>query len=95
MPFDRRVGATRAVNAGSVGFPFGVPGASWALLGPDVELRRTRYDHAAVAERIRRIAYPTADADARTLLEPPAEAGMLELYGQHELTFMPSELKRA
>ncbi len=35
----------RLVNAGSVGLPCqGEPGAFWAILGPDVELRRTSYD---------------------------------------------------
>src|SRR5262245_53072698 len=33
MPFDRMVGATRVVNAGSIGAPFGHTGASWLLLG--------------------------------------------------------------
>ena len=42
---DRRVGGVRWVNAGSVGMPYeDEPGAYWALLGPDVELRRTAYD---------------------------------------------------
>jgi predicted phosphodiesterase len=41
---DRRVGEHRVVNAGSVGMPYeDAPGAYWALLGPDVELRRTTY----------------------------------------------------
>ena len=38
-------GAPRLVNVGSVGLPYqGEPGAFWAILGPDVELRRTQYD---------------------------------------------------
>ena len=41
MQFDRTIGATRVVNAGSVGMPFGEPGAYWLLLAEDVELRRT------------------------------------------------------
>jgi putative phosphoesterase len=42
---DRRVGGVRWVNAGSVGMAYeDEPGAYWALLGPDVELRRTEYD---------------------------------------------------
>ena len=41
---DRRVGGVRWVNAGSVGMPYeDAPGAYWALLGPEVELRRTEY----------------------------------------------------
>ena len=41
IQFDRTIGGTRIVNAGSVGMPFGEPGAFWLLLGPDVQLRRT------------------------------------------------------
>jgi predicted phosphodiesterase len=45
---DRRVDGVRVVNAGSVGMPYEEePGAYWALLGPDVELRRTEYPGAA------------------------------------------------
>ena len=46
VQLDRRVpGGGRLVNAGSVGLPCqGEPGAFWAILGPDVELRRTPYD---------------------------------------------------
>ncbi len=37
-------------------------GAYWALLGPDVELRRTPYDAEAAAQRIREDSgYPDAD----------------------------------
>jgi putative phosphoesterase len=53
MQFDRRVGGVRIVNAGSVGMPYGQPGAYWALLGPDVGMRRTDYDREAAAARIR------------------------------------------
>src|SRR5262249_12477287 len=41
MQFDRTVGRARVVNAGSVGMPFGGPGAYWLLLGPHVALRHT------------------------------------------------------
>jgi putative phosphoesterase len=41
---DRRAGPVRFLNPGSVGMPYEErPGAYWALLGPDVELRRTDY----------------------------------------------------
>ena len=86
MAFDRMVGGTRVVNAGSVGMPFGEPGAFWVLLGPDVELRRTVYDLARAAERFRATEYPLADQDAGSLLRPPAEREMLELYGGAELS---------
>lgn len=49
MQDDRRAGSVRFVNAGSVGVPYeDAPGAYWALLGPEVELRRTEYDPAAL-----------------------------------------------
>jgi len=80
MQFDRRIGNTRVVNAGSVGMPFGEPGAFWALLGPDVQLRHTAYDLAAAAARFRATAYPQAEVDAESLQHPPSEAAMLEIF---------------
>jgi len=45
MQLDRHVDGFRWVNAGSVGMPYeGEVAAFWALLGPDVELRRTPFD---------------------------------------------------
>jgi predicted phosphodiesterase len=61
MQFDRTVGSIRAINAGSVGMPFGDPGAHWLLLDPhsgQAALRRTEYDYAAAAARIRATEYP-------------------------------------
>jgi putative phosphoesterase len=50
VQFDRRIGGVRLVNAGSVGMPYEErPGAYWALLGPDIELRRTPYEPGDVA----------------------------------------------
>jgi predicted phosphodiesterase len=61
MQFDRLAAGHRVVNSGSVGMPYGSPGACWALLGPGVELRQTRYDPAGAADRIRASGYPEAD----------------------------------
>jgi putative phosphoesterase len=45
VQFERTVGEIKLVNAGSVGMPYEEqPGAYWALLGPDVHLRRTEVD---------------------------------------------------
>ena len=86
MQFDRTVGATRIVNAGSVGMPFGEPGAYWLLLGPGVELRRTAYDLNAAAERIRGTKYPRAEEFATgSILRPPTEEEMLAAYSRAEL----------
>lgn len=87
MQFDRRVGRTRVVNAGSVGMPFGDPGAYWLLLGPDVELRRTPYDVQEAAERIRATEYPQAeDFAAQNVLAPPSEEAMLKAFASFELS---------
>ena len=59
MQFDRIISGIRVVNAGSVGMPFGRPGADWALLGC-VRLRHTLYDLQQGAARIRNTAYPQA-----------------------------------
>lgn len=76
VQFDREVAGTRLVNAGSVGMPYEAePGAYWALLGPDVELRRTPYDLEAAAKAIRATGFPGADelAAANVLTVPSAE----------------------
>lgn len=86
MQFDRMIGNRRVVNAGSVGMPFGNPGAYWLLLGPNVHLRRTTYDLAKAAERIRATDYPlAADFAAHNVLQPPTEAAMLELFARAEV----------
>jgi putative phosphoesterase len=87
MQFDRTVGKTRVVNAGSVGMPFGQAGADWVLLGPDVELRHTFYDLGQAAERIRNTKYPQAhDFAERNVLQPPSEEEMLRAFRRVELT---------
>jgi predicted phosphodiesterase len=86
MQFDRTIGKTRVVNAGSVGMPFGEPGAYWLLLGPDFQLRHTPYDLAKAAEHIRASSYPEAeDFAARNVLQPPSEKEMLEAFSKAEL----------
>jgi predicted phosphodiesterase len=86
MQFDRTVGRIRVVNAGSVGMPFGEPGADWLLLGPGVQLRHTPYDLARAAERIRATKYPQAQEFAeRHVLRPPSEEAMLEVFARAEL----------
>lgn len=87
MQFDRMIGKTRVVNAGSVGMPFAEPGAYWLLLGPDIQLRHTSYNLANAAKRIRATAYPTAEEFAmRNVLQPPSERDMLDAFAQGELT---------
>jgi predicted phosphodiesterase len=86
MQFDRMIGKVRVVNAGSVGMPFGEPGAYWLLLGPDVQRRHTPYDLNKAAERIRSTTYPQAhEFAARSVLQPPSEGEMLEALSRGEL----------
>ena len=86
MQFDRTIAGIRVLNAGSVGMPFAEPGAYWLLLGPGIELRRTRYDLAKGAERIRGTNYPQAeDFAARNVLQPPSEEKTLEAFARAEL----------
>lgn len=81
MQFDRMAGEVRVVNAGSVGMPFGEPGAYWARLGPGVALRRTDYDLRRAAERIRAGGYPQAhDFAAHNVLAPPTAAQALAVF---------------
>jgi diadenosine tetraphosphatase ApaH/serine/threonine PP2A family protein phosphatase len=86
MQFDRIVGKTRVVNAGSVGMPFGKPGADWLLLGSDVQLRHTDYELGQAAARIAQTNYPQADEFAETsVLHPPSEEQMVEAYSRAEM----------
>jgi predicted phosphodiesterase len=75
IQFDRHVVGIRSINPGSVGMPYqGATGAYWALLGPDVELRRTDYDLHAVVAAYRASDDPLAEAIVETLTTPPAPA---------------------
>jgi putative phosphoesterase len=92
MQFDRRIGQTRVVNAGSVGMPFGARGAYWMVVGTgresgaSIELRRTTYDFSQAALRIRASSYPHAEQFAvGNILQPPSEAAMLEAFTRVEL----------
>jgi predicted phosphodiesterase len=86
MQFDRQVGRTRVVNAGSVGMPFGATGACWVVLGAGVHLEQTSYDLTQAAERIRATSYPQAqEFAAQNVLSAPSEAEMLEALRRAEL----------
>ena len=80
MQFDRRVGERRLLNPGSVGLPYErEPGfAYWALLGPDVELRRTPYDLDAAVERLRAGGMPSFERIEELMRKPPSHAEVIE-----------------
>jgi predicted phosphodiesterase len=84
IQFDREVAGIRSVNAGSVGLPYeGRQGAYWALLGPDVEHRRTEYDVDATIERYRTSGQPNVEQIVEMMLEPPEPREVIEHGEKH------------
>jgi predicted phosphodiesterase len=80
VSYDRDVDGVRLVGPGSVGRPYeGERGARWALLGPNVELRRTDYDHDRAADLYRASGIPDAEEfDVETLFRPPTRDEAIE-----------------
>ena len=88
MQFDRTIGAIRVVNAGSVGMPYGEPGAAyWLVLGLAIEFHRTSYDRAQAAARILATDYPQAEESfaAQNVVHLPSEAEALEVFTRMEI----------
>jgi diadenosine tetraphosphatase ApaH/serine/threonine PP2A family protein phosphatase len=91
MQFDRLAAGRRVINPGSVGMPYGPPGAHWALLGPGISLRRTHYDTAAAAETIAASGHPNGAEWAREYVlhhysDSEALAAFTEIAGQQQGT---------
>ena len=83
MQFDRVCDGKRVLNAGSVGMPYGEPGAYWLLLGPGVSLRKTNYDLDAAADRVRKTEFPLAqDFAANNILKPETAREAIEYFEQ-------------
>ncbi len=81
MQFDRHMDNKEIVNAGSVGMPYGEPGAYWLLLGPQIVLQKTNYDLKQAAEDILRSGYPQAqDFADNNVLKPPTAAEAVEVF---------------
>jgi len=81
MQFDRMVGSTRVVNAGSIGMPYGHPDADWLILGPGAEFRHTAYNFNEAIEQIRATGCPNAeDLFVESILHPPDQVVMTEAY---------------
>jgi putative phosphoesterase len=78
MQFERRVDLRLVVNPGSVGMPYGEPGACWALLGPGVDQQHTAYDLEQAAVRIRSSGWPQAEefAAQNVLTVPTVEEAL-------------------
>ena len=82
MQYDRLLSSgLRVVNPGSVGLPYeGQPGAYWALLGPDVELRRTEYDVVATVAAMRELRLPVREEQLMQLVDPPTSDATTEYF---------------
>ena len=82
MQFDRTLSSgLRVVNPGSVGMPYeGAPGAYWALLGPDIEFRRTPYDVEAAVAAIEVLGVPVAERMLEQLVDPPDSESTTEYF---------------
>jgi putative phosphoesterase len=79
MQYDRRVLGLRLFNPGSVGLPYEEErGAYWALLGPELELRRTPYDLDRAVAAYRATTDPSAEQMVELLLRPPSPAEVIE-----------------
>jgi putative phosphoesterase len=79
MQYDRRAAGLRLVNPGSVGLPYEpTPGAYWALLGPDVELRRTDYDVEAAIAQMQATDDPRVDDVVEMMRTPPDQDEVIE-----------------
>ena len=82
MQYDRRVSTgLRVANPGSVGMPYeSRRGAYWAVLGPDIEFRRTEYDVEATVAAIQVMGAPVDARLLEYLLEPPGSDATTEYF---------------
>jgi hypothetical protein len=73
VSYDRVVDGIRTIGPGSVGLPYeSGPGARWALVGPDVELRRADYDVEAAVALMRATDDPRVETIVELMLDPPS-----------------------
>ncbi|MGW2866239.1 metallophosphoesterase family protein [Streptomyces sp. NPDC001205] len=86
MPFVRLAHGRLVINPGSVGMPYGRPGAHWALLGPGVELRSTDFDvEAAITQVTQDSSYPEIAEWADYFLHARAtDADALEAFAPRD-----------
>ncbi len=84
LQFDRQVAGIRSINAGSVGMAYGLDAgnACWAVLGPDVELRRTPFSVERATAWYRASGDPAAGRMIGMLELPPSYAEIVEYAGR-------------
>jgi diadenosine tetraphosphatase ApaH/serine/threonine PP2A family protein phosphatase len=81
---DRKVGAVRFVNAGSIGLPYEGDGAArWAwVVDGTPELRSTAYDAKAAGARMLTAGWPDERSVRGALVDPVAPSVITELFEQ-------------
>ena len=85
MQYDLAVGGLRVVNSGSVGMPFGEPGAHWLLIDNEIHFRMTDFDRQAAAERIDQPDALNGEAFVKgNILNTPSEADAMAVLQQLE-----------
>ena len=79
LQYERTHGDIRLLGPGSVGLPYeGASGhAYWALLGLDVELRRTAYDVEAAVARMRATEDPSVEQIVELMVTPPSRTEVI------------------
>jgi predicted phosphodiesterase len=77
--YDRAVEGIRLLCPGSVGLPYEDGRcAYWAMLGPDVELRRTEYDVDVAVALMRATDDPSVEQIVELMLTPPSPDEVIE-----------------
>lgn len=86
MPFARLAHRRLVINPGSIGMPYGGPGAHWALLGPGVQLRVTEFDLDRACAQIKaESSYPQAAQWADYFVRSVAsDADALSVFGPRD-----------
>lgn len=87
MPFVRLVDRRTVVNPGSIGMPYGAPGATWAHLHHGtVSVHCTPIDRARVAQQLRAgSTYPGIDSWVAEYIESPAsDVDALRAFGPRD-----------
>jgi predicted phosphodiesterase len=84
---DRTVGATRFINAGSVGMPYEGDGAArWLWVADGVpEFRRTEYDAAGAGRRMLEAGWPDERSLAASLIEPVPAIEVTRFFEEHAM----------
>lgn len=84
VSYERFAEGVRLVGPGSVGLPYeSGGGARWALLGPDVELRRTEYDVEAAISLMRATDDPSVEQIVELMVSPPTRDEVIEHAEAH------------